>query len=182
MDPLPLTPAQEHVLALLSAGSTVTAAAKSAGIHRNTIANWRGSSPAFLDAYNQAVTEKALVWREQSEQLAAAAIDVLRTLLTDPATPPGVRLKAALVILEKVTTPTVFSASAASPRSLREPTELTNHPTPEIVHNSAQSAQITKTNPTKTGRNDPCPCHSGRKFKHCCLGHPHVAGPGTAAA
>jgi SEC-C motif-containing protein len=20
----------------------------------------------------------------------------------------------------------------------------------------------------KTGRNDPCPCGSGRKFKHCC--------------
>lgn len=23
--------------------------------------------------------------------------------------------------------------------------------------------------PTKTGRNDPCPCGSGRKYKHCCL-------------
>lgn len=22
----------------------------------------------------------------------------------------------------------------------------------------------------KTGRNDPCPCGSGRKFKRCCLG------------
>jgi len=22
---------------------------------------------------------------------------------------------------------------------------------------------------TKTGRNDPCPCMSGRKFKKCCL-------------
>jgi len=21
----------------------------------------------------------------------------------------------------------------------------------------------------KIGRNDPCPCRSGRKFKHCCL-------------
>ncbi|HNU69528.1 MAG TPA: SEC-C metal-binding domain-containing protein, partial [Myxococcota bacterium] len=21
----------------------------------------------------------------------------------------------------------------------------------------------------KTGRNDPCPCGSGKKFKHCCL-------------
>ena len=21
-----------------------------------------------------------------------------------------------------------------------------------------------------TGRNDPCPCGSGKKFKHCCLG------------
>lgn len=22
----------------------------------------------------------------------------------------------------------------------------------------------------KAGRNDPCPCGSGRKYKHCCLG------------
>jgi uncharacterized protein YecA (UPF0149 family) len=22
--------------------------------------------------------------------------------------------------------------------------------------------------PTKVGRNDPCPCGSGRKYKHCC--------------
>jgi len=22
----------------------------------------------------------------------------------------------------------------------------------------------------KTGRNDPCPCGSGRKYKKCCLG------------
>lgn len=26
---------------------------------------------------------------------------------------------------------------------------------------------------TKTGRNDPCPCGSGKKFKHCCLGRGH---------
>src|SRR5258708_4831673 len=23
--------------------------------------------------------------------------------------------------------------------------------------------------PMKTGRNEPCPCGSGRKYKHCCL-------------
>jgi tetratricopeptide (TPR) repeat protein len=23
--------------------------------------------------------------------------------------------------------------------------------------------------PNKTGRNDPCPCGSGKKYKHCCL-------------
>ena len=25
-----------------------------------------------------------------------------------------------------------------------------------------------------TGRNDPCPCGSGKKFKKCCLQEPHV--------
>jgi hypothetical protein len=30
----------------------------------------------------------------------------------------------------------------------------------------------------KTGRNDPCPCGSGKKYKHCCLN----AGSGPAIA
>lgn len=28
---------------------------------------------------------------------------------------------------------------------------------------------------TKIGRNDPCPCGSGRKYKHCCLNRPDTA-------
>ncbi|MCP5448257.1 MAG: tetratricopeptide repeat protein [Chromatiaceae bacterium] len=35
---------------------------------------------------------------------------------------------------------------------------------------------------TKTGRNDPCPCNSGRKFKHCCLSKASVAGKGEIAS
>ena len=30
----------------------------------------------------------------------------------------------------------------------------------------------------KTGRNDPCPCGSGKKFKHCCLNAGYVAAAG----
>jgi Flp pilus assembly protein TadD len=30
---------------------------------------------------------------------------------------------------------------------------------------------------SKVGRNDPCPCGSGKKHKHCCLGRPSSAGP-----
>ena len=29
--------------------------------------------------------------------------------------------------------------------------------------------KITKRETLKIGRNDPCPCGSGKKFKHCCL-------------
>ena len=185
-----LTPTQEQVLALLSAGSTVTAAAASAGIHRNTIANWRQSSPLFREAQHQADTEKAERWREQAEELAAAAIDAIRTILTDPKAPAGVRLKAALAILDKVSTPRVLSASSASPRALREPTESANHPdaAPETTQpgpaQSAQSAQSTNLpsfvntyirSTPKIGRNEPCPCGSGRKFKQCCMDHPQAA-------
>lgn len=41
--------------------------------------------------------------------------------------------------------------------------------------------------PPKVGRNDPCPCGSGKKFKKCCLNKPEssvpevkVPGPGEA--
>lgn len=34
----------------------------------------------------------------------------------------------------------------------------------------------------KTGRNDPCPCGSGKKFKHCCINKPPAPpAPLTAA-
>ncbi len=32
-------------------------------------------------------------------------------------------------------------------------------------------APVRATGP-KVGRNDPCPCGSGKKYKHCCLGKP----------
>ena len=31
-------------------------------------------------------------------------------------------------------------------------------------------AELEATGHTKVGRNDPCPCGSGKKFKKCCLG------------
>ena len=35
---------------------------------------------------------------------------------------------------------------------------------------------------TKVGRNDPCPCGSGRKFKHCCEGKMERAEPPAQAS
>ncbi len=29
--------------------------------------------------------------------------------------------------------------------------------------------ELTRSGHTKVGRNDPCPCGSGKKFKRCCL-------------
>ncbi len=34
----------------------------------------------------------------------------------------------------------------------------------------------------KVGRNDPCPCGSGRKYKKCCLPSPSVAAPAAPTA
>ncbi|WP_425314952.1 SEC-C metal-binding domain-containing protein [Treponema vincentii] len=30
-----------------------------------------------------------------------------------------------------------------------------------------ENVQVVRTTP-KVGRNDPCPCGSGKKYKHCC--------------
>jgi len=35
---------------------------------------------------------------------------------------------------------------------------------------SALEAEATRITQEKVGRNDPCPCGSGKKFKKCCLG------------
>ncbi len=35
---------------------------------------------------------------------------------------------------------------------------------------------------TSAGRNDPCPCGSGLKYKHCCAGKPVAATPGSRPA
>ena len=45
---------------------------------------------------------------------------------------------------------------------------LSSRSTPE---GRVPPAQATADHPrAKTGRNDPCPCGSGRKYKACCLG------------
>ena len=68
-----LTPPQDQVLALISAGSTISDAAQSAGVHRNTVHHWI-HSPHFRQALARARETKALFWREESERLAAEAV------------------------------------------------------------------------------------------------------------
>ena len=48
---------------------------------------------------------------------------------------------------------------------------------PEVAPKQVQQG-FTVQNAAKVGRNDPCPCGSGKKHKKCCLGKP-LAGPAT---
>ena len=43
------------------------------------------------------------------------------------------------------------------------------------MHNSAQKPETYRRPEPKTGRNDLCPCGSGKKYKHCCLGKSSAA-------
>jgi len=128
-----LTTAQDQVLALLSAGSSISDAAESVGLHRNTVHNWVRSVPNFRLALARAREAKALYWREQAEQLVPAALDAIRAIMGDPKVPAGVRLKAAQSIMNiamilPAPLPTFYSEICSAAEES------------ESVHNSAQCA------------------------------------------
>jgi transposase-like protein len=101
-----LTTQQQHVLALLAQGSTVGAAAKAAGVHRNTVSNWRrAGSPEFRNAWQSAQVEQAAYWRDQIQVLGNVAVASILCILEDPRTTPSVRLKASLAVLNIIATP-----------------------------------------------------------------------------
>jgi hypothetical protein len=129
---------------------------------------------------------KALFWREEAEGLAAAAVHTVRALMIEASTPAIVRLKAAQSILAMAIAPhpepepdSIFDlipSPFAAPESC-EPLLLApvpEPPAPKTVHNSAQSAKV--------GRNESCPCGSGKKFKRCCLEGGDGAPSGSATA
>ena len=177
-----LSAQQILVIDALSNGVTVTEAAAQAGIHRNTINHWRRNDLAFQFAFAHAQYDRALFHRERAESLADQAYSTLEALLADPNTPATVRLKAALYILEKASTPPPpksqvqldiekIRVSKNPPVTVDRDLKIV-HP----VHNSAQSTQpkpepIRREHP-KIRRNELCPCGSGLKHKRCCLNKP----------
>jgi hypothetical protein len=154
--------------------------------------NWIDSHPHFRLALTGAREAKTLFWREQAEGLAAAAIDTIRGLMTDPAAPASVRLKAAQSILNLAIAPPPEQQCPSLldflPNVIAEaPPAKASEPAPVTVHNSAQSvpeppAPQAAPRASKIGRNDPCPCGSGRKFKRCCLNGAGACAPTVLAA
>ncbi|MGA2736585.1 MAG: SEC-C metal-binding domain-containing protein [Bryobacteraceae bacterium] len=135
-----LTPAQQRALVLLSAGSTARAAAQSIGVHRNTVGNWLRSN-AFREALLEIRRNQDLVWREQIRSLAGQALAAIQAVLADPHAPAAVRLEAALAI----------------------------HGSPHLESRAQSPAPAAPKRAAQPGRNQPCPCGSGRKFKRCCM-------------
>ncbi len=146
-----LTPAQHCVLSLLAVGASISKAAAAVNVHRNTIANWRRTVPAFAREFELASREGAHYWSDQATNLAGKAVAVLTEILDNESANPSLRLRAALKVLEMAT--------------VRKPEPAVQ---PETVHNPAQS----RTTRYEPGRNSPCPCGSGVKFKRCCAAVP----------
>jgi transposase-like protein len=167
-----LTPQQLQVIDALSNGASVTDAAAQAGVHRNTVNNWRRNLLPFQYALADAQYDRALLFRERAEALVDQAYATLAALLADPKTPASVRLKAALFLIEKASTPPPPKTQVQL-----EIRKVQVAPQPETglhnVHNSAQQPYRRET--PKIGRNAPCPCNSGKKYKNCCLNHPQPA-------
>jgi transposase-like protein len=185
---------QLAVITALSSGASVTDAAAQAGVHRNTITNWRRNVLAFQHALANAQYDRALYHREKIEAEVDLAIATLHQLLADPATPASVRLKAALTVLQTASTPpqpqTQILYAVQDLRLTGLPTHIpaqspVPNPTAPGVHKSAQSPAPSPAAPAvhksaqpvtpihrqspKIGRNQSCPCGSGLKFKRCCL-------------
>lgn len=57
--------------------------------------------------------------------------------------------------------------AAGSPHALREKSIFKKHGG-RWLYFSGKNLALPKSNDSKVGRNDPCPCGSGKKFKKCC--------------
>jgi preprotein translocase subunit SecA len=187
-----LTQQQFEVIDALSNGATFTDAAAKAGIHRNTLANWRASDD-FCEALASAHFDRAALYCDRAVELADLAFEALRKVLTDPKSSPSVLLRAATLIIGKITTPPklekekpanltdMFAAMDAADRMhfaqqhQADAQECTTAPTDFQMHNSAQPQEPYRRPETKIGRNELCPCGSGKKYKQCCLNRPLAA-------
>jgi hypothetical protein len=196
-----LSTQQLAVICALSSGATTTAAADQAGVHRNTILNWRRNLIPFQHALADAQYDRAIYFRERLEAEFDLAIQCLHQILADPSTPASLRLKAALTVIQTAATPAppkqqtvlefkkvCLADPPAAPASAPKPAQSATHvpPSPVVaangspaVHNPAQSP---RTVPPKTGRNELCPCGSGMKYKRCCMDKPSASAPLASAA
>ena len=204
-DNIGLSQQQLQVIDALSSGASMTTAAAAAGIHRNTIPNWRRNYPLFAEALADAQYDKALHFRERAESYVDLAFQSLHDLLADPATPASVRLKAALSIINLAAAPPepksrvqldlktikVEKPAPEVQKEVHKDAQMPPEPEPDICVNPSSSAanshppvhkvaQIRRTGP-KVGRNDTCPCQSGKKYKRCCIDKP-IPQPAAEAA
>jgi hypothetical protein len=188
-----LSTQQLAVICALSSGATSAAAAEQAGVHRNTILNWRRNCLPFQYGLANAQYDRALCFRERMEAEFDLAIQCLHQILTDPKAPPSVRLKAALAVINVASTPPapkkevhldiekIVSTSHPEPVTpdQLEPAAVHNDAQPDAVpekpspvHNHAQPAppqpirrESARLESKKPGRNEPCPCGSGKKIQ-----------------
>jgi transposase-like protein len=105
MNDLPFPNQMFQVIDALLSGANLTEAAAAAGVHRNTVANWRRNSPEFQQALAHAQSDRDFLYRERAADLADLAFTSLREILSDPKASPSVRFKAATFIIQTAIAP-----------------------------------------------------------------------------
>jgi hypothetical protein len=177
-----LSPVQAKAALALATGATISNTARITGIHRSTIHEWM-SDDNFNFALDQAQSDYIDFFRDQLNRIQSKAFSKIESILDDKSTPPAVALRAALAILDRPIAP-----GPAEENMGNEPKPAENYaenPTASdtirqlsviqaveasVPNEPEPPAQANVQNKPKPGRNEPCPCHSGKKYKRCCLG------------
>jgi AcrR family transcriptional regulator len=97
-----LSPQQITALVELVTGSTVTEAAKRAGVDRTTVHRWLASDALFVATLNQAKQEALDAVRARMRLAADVAVSTVWGLITGDDVHPAIRLKAAVTVLGAV--------------------------------------------------------------------------------
>jgi hypothetical protein len=173
-----LSSAQAQVIAALAQGRTITDAARDAGLHRTTIHTWFRDQPVFKTAFEEAQREYVAILHDGMRDLAARAVETLRNLLDDPKTPPSVRLRTALAVLQRPRFPKQgwqLPERIETPREQEVVDQLVEVEADyramrmsEALQKNAQQKQEPPPASAPIARSAPCPCGSGNKYKRCC--------------
>src|SRR5260370_18034831 len=163
-----LSPVQAQVIEALAQGQTVSAAAEKAGVHRTTIHHWIRSEPQFQAAVRIAQAEYSAELNDGIRELAARALLTLHDLLQDPTTPPAVRLKTALAILQRPHAPNTGWHLPDPIESEPASTETNHSATPIAAATELVAPRTQPKQPTPIALSPPWPSSAGRKYKRCC--------------
>jgi len=136
------------------------------------------TSPDFHEAFEEAQTTRALLKRSEAEERLDAAYAAIDRILANPDAPTGLTLKAALAVIDRAAAPLPHHpAPQPQPPSVATPAEPSTE-SPQPSHPPVPTAALhNPASATKPGRNDLCPCGSGRKYKRCCLDKVPPAAP-----
>ena len=117
---LELAPQQAEVITALVRGATVTDATKQANVDRTTFYLWLRSDATFQAELNRAKQEQMDAMRAQLRGLADTAVSTVREMLTGSDVPAGVRLKAALAVLQGIGTLEPEEIGETDPAAIEE--------------------------------------------------------------
>lgn len=96
-----LSSKQISVINTLIAGSSITDAAKAAGVDRSTVHRWLNSDSQFVAEHNQQRSELVQAQQEKLRSLSEKALTLVEELLDNNEASGSLRLRAALAVLDR---------------------------------------------------------------------------------